>query len=305
MKNLYFNPETLEGTSKQNYSLVLSVEEDFTLDKIINIPTGKTQKLNENGEKIYLKEIYRKEKGQALVCYEETTEVTDLPLMETIQKTNVSGEFLYLELLEDGDSFETTKPVNELGEKNEPILEEVQRKTLKGLPLYSKPIYEEYEYDVLDHTEETTEVTETPVMIPTYTRSLVNINEHPQYFTYTEVKEVYEKQLSEKSGATVKILDEINYESSVANTGLNILNLPPKGHVTYNRISLDKEEVDTIEIPDVQDELKYYVNSKLLADSKVVLSSPVKNITVKVSNPTNVSIDVKPLKILCSKSPVE
>ena len=304
MKNLYFNPETLEGTSNTRHSLVLPVEEDFNLDKIINIPTGKTQKLDENGEKIYLKECFRKEKIQILVCYEETTEVTDLPLMETIQKTNVSGEFLYLELLEDGDSFETTKPVNELGEKNEPILEEVQRKTLKGLPLYSKPIYEEYEYDVLDHTEETTEVTNIPVMIPTFTRSLVHLEEDIYLYTYEEVVKAYEKYLSEKTGKVVKLLLNINKESSTVNTGINILNLPVKGNVTFSRLTLE-EEVDTIEIPDMQDELKYYVNSKLLADSKVVLSSPVKNITVKVSNPTNVSIDVKPLKILCSKSPLE
>lgn len=304
MKNLYFNPETLEGTSNTSHSLVLTVEEDFNLDKIINIPTGKTQKLDENGEKIYLKECFRKEKTKILVCYEETTEVTDLPLMETIQKTNVSGEFLYLELLEDGDSFETTKPVNELGEKNEPILEEVQRKTLKGLPLYSKPIYEEYEYDVLDHTEETTEVTNIPVMIPTFTRSLVHLEEDIHLYTYEEVVKAYEKYLSEKTGKVVKLLLNINKESSTVNTGINILNLPVKGNVTFSRLTLE-EEVDTIEIPDMQDELKYYVNSKLLADSKVVLSSPVKNITVKVSNPTNVSIDVKPLKILCSKSPLE
>lgn len=241
MKNLYFNPETLEGTSSQVCSLSLPVEADFTLDKIINIPTGKTQKLNENGEKIYLKEIYRKEKGQALVCYEETTEVTDLPLMETIQKTNVSGEFLYLELLEDGDSFETTKPVNELGEKNEPILEEVQRKTLKGIPLYSKPIYEEYEYDVLDHTEETTEVTNIPVMIPTFTRSLVRLEEDIHLYTYEEVVKAYEKYLSEKTGKVVKLLLNINKESSTVNTGINILNLPVKGNVTFSRLTLEEE----------------------------------------------------------------
>ena len=137
-------------------------------------------------------------------------------------------------------------------------------------------------------------------MIPTYARSLVNVEEHPQYFTYAEVKGIYEEQLSEKAGETVKILDEINYDSSVANTGLNILNLPPKGHVTYNRISLD-EPVDVIEIPEAQEDLKYYVNNKLLSDSKVVLANPVKNITVKIANPTEDFIDVKQCRILCSK----
>ena len=304
MKNLYFNAETLKGTLNPDFSIVLPVEDDFTVSKTVNIPSGETQKVDENGEKVYLKAVYRTEVETVFVCNEETTEVTETPLMHFVQKTDSKGKALFLEEIElengDLDTFETTKEVNELGVANEPIMIEVQKCTSKGLPIYLRVITEDYEHQVLDHTEETTEVTNTPVMIPTYARSLVNVVEHPQYFTYAEVKGIYEEQLSEKAGATVKILDEINYESSVANTGLNILNLPPKGHVTYNRISLDKE-VDVIEIPEAQDDLKYYVNNKLLSDSKVVLSSPVKNITVKISNPTEDFIDVKQCRILCSK----
>ena len=304
MKNLYFNAETLKGTLNPDFSIVLPVEDDFTVSKTVNIPSGETQKVDENGEKVYLKAVYRTEVETVFVCNEETTEVTETPLMHFVQKTDSKGNALFLEEIElengDLDTFETTKEVNELGVANEPIMIEVQKCTSKGLPIYLRVITEDYEHQVLDHTEETTEVTSTPVMIPTYARSLVNVEEHPQYFTYAEVKGIYEEQLSEKAGATVKILDEINYESSVANTGLNILNLPPKGHVTYNRISLD-EPVDVIEIPEAQEDLKYYVNNKLLSDSKVVLSSPVKNITVKISNPTEDFIDVKQCRILCSK----
>ena len=304
MKNLYFNAETLKGTLNPDFSIVLPVEDDFTVSKTVNIPSGETQKVDENGEKVYLKAVYRTEVETVFVCNEETTEVTETPLMHFVQKTDSKGKALFLEEIElengDLDTFETTKEVNELGVANEPIMIEVQKCTSKGLPIYLRVITEDYEHQVLDHTEETTEVTNTPVMIPTYARSLVNVVEHPQYFTYAEVKGIYEEQLSEKAGATVKILDEINYESSVANTGLNILNLPPKGHVTYNRISLDKE-VDVIEIPEAQDDLKYYVNNKLLSDSKVVLANPVKNITVKISNPTEDFIDVKQCRILCSK----
>lgn len=304
MKNLYFNAETLKGTLNPDFSIVLPVEDDFTVSKTVNIPSGETQKVDENGEKVYLKAVYRTEVETVFVCNEETTEVTETPLMHFVQKTDSKGKALFLEEIElengDLDTFETTKEVNELGVANEPIMIEVQKCTSKGLPIYLRVITEDYEHQVLDHTEETTEVTNTPVMIPTYARSLVNVEEHPQYFTYVEVKGIYEEQLSEKAGATVKILDEINYESSVANTGLNILNLPPKGHVTYNRISLDRE-VDVIEIPEAQDDLKYYVNNKLLSDSKVVLSNPVKNITVKISNPTEDFIDVKQCHILCSK----
>lgn len=304
MKNLYFNAETLKGTLNPDFSIVLPVEDDFTVSKTVNIPSGEVQKVDENGEKVYLKAVYRTEVETVFVCNEETTEVTETPLMHFVQKTDSKGNALFLEEIEaengDLDTFETTKEVSELGVANEPIMIEVQKCTSKGLPIYLRVITEDYEHQVLDHTEETTEVTSTPVMIPTYARSLVNVEEHPQYFTYAEVKGIYEEQLSEKAGETVKILDEINYESSVANTGLNILNLPPKGHVTYNRISLDKE-VDVIEIPEAQEDLKYYVNNKLLSDSKVVLSSPVKNITVKISNPTEDFIDVKQCRILCSK----
>ena len=304
MKNLYFNAETLKGTLNPDFSIVLPVEDDFTVSKTVNIPSGETQKVDENGEKVYLKAVYRTEMETVFVCNEETTEVTETPLMHFVQKTDSKGKALFLEEIElengDLDTFETTKEVNELGVANEPIMIEVQKCTSKGLPIYLRVITEDYEHQVLDHTEETTEVTSTPVMIPTYARSLVNVEEHPQYFTYAEVKRIYEEQLSEKAGATVKILDEINYESSVANTGLNILNLPPKGHVTYNRISLDKE-VDVIEIPEAQEDLKYYVNNKLLSDSKVVLANPVKNITVKIANPTEDFIDVKQCRILCSK----
>lgn len=304
MKNLYFNAETLKGTLNPDFSIVLPVENDFTVSKTVNIPSGEVQKVDENGEKVYLKAVYRTEVETVFVCNEETTEVTETPLMHFVQKTDSKGNALFLEEIElengDLDTFETTKEVNELGVANEPIMIEVQKCTSKGLPIYLRVITEDYEHQVLDHTEETTEVTNTPVMIPTYARSLVNVEEHPQYFTYAEVKGIYEEQLSEKAGATVKILDEINYESSVANTGLNILALPPKGHVTYNRISLDKE-VDVIEIPEAQEELKYYVNNKLLSDSKVVLANPVKNITVKIANPTEDFIDVKQCRILCSK----
>lgn len=304
MKNLYFNAETLKGTLNPDFSIVLPVEDDFTVSKTVNIPSGEVQKVDENGEKVYLKAVYRTEVETVFVCNEETTEVTETPLMHFVQKTDSKGKALFLEEIElengDLDTFETTKEVNELGVANEPIMIEVQKCTSKGLPIYLRVITEDYEHQVLDHTEETTEVTSTPVMIPTYARSLVNVEEHPQYFTYAEVKGIYEEQLSEKAGETVKILDEINYESSVANTGLNILNLPPKGHVTYNRISLDKE-VDVIEIPEAQEDLKYYVNNKLLSDSKVVLSNPVKNITVKIANPTEDFIDVKQCRILCSK----
>lgn len=304
MKELYFNAETLNGTPTSDFSIILPVEDEFKLSKVINIPSGMIQKVNENGDKLYLKEIYRTEVGTSFVCNEETTEVTETPLMQLVQKTDSKGEVLFLEEIElengDLDTFETTKPLNELGLENEPVMIEVQKCTSNGTPIYLKTITEDYEYQVLDHTEETIEETDTPIMIPTFARSLVRLEENAEHFTYEEVVLAYEKYLSEKEGKEVHLLININEDSSVANTGLNILNLPSKGHVTFTRISL-QEEATVIEIPDMQEELKYYVNSKLISESSVELANPVKNVTVKVANPTDISVDVKPVKILCSK----
>ena len=43
------------------------------------------------------------------------------------------------------------------------------------------------------------------------------------------------------------------------------------------RLALLERDVEYLKT-EAQEELKYYVNNKLLSDSKVVLSSPVKNI---------------------------
>lgn len=305
MKNLYFSAETLKGTLNPDFSIVLPVEDDFTVSKTVNIPSGEAQKVDENGEKVYLKAVYRTEVETVFVCNEETTEVTETPLMHFVQKTDKDGNPLFLEEIEtetgDLDTFETTKEISEVNVKNEPIMIEVQQCTSTGLPIYLKEITEVYERQVLDHTEETTEVTNTPIMIPTYARSLVSTDSNIEHFNYEEVAMLYETYLSVKNeGKEVRILKDVNKESSVANTGLNILSLSPKGHVTYNRISLDTE-VDVIEIPEAQEGLKYYVNNKLLSDFRVVLANPVKNITVKIANPTDVLIDVKQCHILCSK----
>ena len=139
-------------------------------------------------------------------------------------------------------------------------------------------------------------------MIPTFETRLVTLKENPQFYTVEEVKSLYETYLTEKYGKITRLLTDVNEESTLANLGVNLVNLPPKGHVTFNRISLD-EAINVVEVETLP-HFKYYVNNKLLSDSKVVLSNPVKNITVKISNPTEGFIDVKQTMILCSKSEI-
>ena len=66
MKDLYFNAETLRGTLNPDFSIVLPVEDDFTVSKTVNIPSGEVQKVDENGEKVYLKAVYR----FVILCYD-------------------------------------------------------------------------------------------------------------------------------------------------------------------------------------------------------------------------------------------
>lgn len=69
------------------------------------------------------------------------------------------------------------------------------------------------------------------------------------------------------------------------------------------RLALLERDVEYLKT-EAQEELKYYVNNKLLSESKVVLANPVKNITVKISNPTERFIDVKTVCVICSKSDI-
>lgn len=166
--NILINKKTnlVEGinfpSTPFNYSI--AVEDNFSLTKTVEVQEGEKQKTNEEGEPLYLHEIYRTETKEVITGQEEVLEDTGVPVLVVVQKTDEQGNKLYLESLYNEenqivDYVEVTNEFNKDGVPNEPIYEEVHKKSVKGKPLFYKDIIKVVEEKILDHVEETTEHT--------------------------------------------------------------------------------------------------------------------------------------------------
>lgn len=98
MKTLYFNRQTLKGSLSgfSNADIAIEVDDDcYNVKKTISEYDKDIQKVNENGEPLYLKNVYETVTKETILGYEKTTEVTDTPCIETVWKTNKDGFKLY------------------------------------------------------------------------------------------------------------------------------------------------------------------------------------------------------------------
>lgn len=306
MKTLYFNRKTLLGEQQNLISLGVNVPDNFSLTKEVEEIKEYKQKENEEGTKLFQKEVYREEVEEVLDGYDETIEETEKPLMTKVQKTDEEGNKLYLEHLYDGegevtDTFESTTQEDSLGNKNEPIMIEVQKTTEGGKPLYLKPRYVQITHQVFDHYEETTEETDEPIMLPVFIIVTKDVFKDVEAFSITEVISAKIEALVEESQYDSIIADlflneeDLDLEKTFANTGVGILQLPPSGYAQTKSIPLNgKAKVfQFIELDKLPAGVSAYVNTKKVIDGKVELASPVSNITIKFLNTTKKFLDVK------------
>lgn len=306
MKTLYFNRLTLLGESRTPISLEAKVRDNFTLTKDVEELKEYRQKENEDGEKIYQKEVFNTEEKEVIVGYDETIEVTDSPVIIEVQKVNDKGEKLYLEKIydEEGvevDTFESTKAFNENGEANEPIIEEVHKTSSSGKPLYLKPIIEIVEEKIFDHYEETTEVTEVPVMLPVMITVTKDVFRDLEAFSIEEVVQASMEDYIEGSTYDSIIFDmflnesDLDLEKTQANTGVGILQLPPGGYATTQSIELTgkAKKFEFIQYDSIPKDISVYVNTKKVVDGVVELASPVSSIKIKFANTTDKYLDIK------------
>lgn len=306
MKTLYFNRLTLLGESRTPISLEAKVRDNFTLTKEVEELKECRQKENEDGEKIYQKEVFNTEEKEVIVGYDETIEVTDSPVIIEVQKVDDRGEKLYLEKIydEEGvevDTFESTKAFNENGEANEPIIEEVHKTSSSGKPLYLKPIIDIVEEKIFDHYEETTEVTEVPVMLPVMITVTKDVFRDLEAFSIEEVVQASMEDYIEGSTYDSIIFDmflnesDLDLEKTQANTGVGILQLPPGGYATTQSIELTgkAKKFEFIQYDSIPKDISVYVNTKKVVDGVVELASPVSSIKIKFANTTDKYLDIK------------
>ena len=98
MKTLYFDRQTLKGSFARvgNADIAIEVDDDCcNVKKIINKYEKDIHKVNEDGQPLYLQNVYEIITKENVVGYEQTTEVTDTPCIETVWKTNKQGFKLY------------------------------------------------------------------------------------------------------------------------------------------------------------------------------------------------------------------
>ena len=132
MQTFYFNRQTLLGEPKTPISLEVITEDSFNMSKEVDEVDKIVQKEDEDGNLVYLKEVYNITTEEKVVGYDETLNETELPCMISVQETDEEGNKLYTENIYDDegeviDTMTTTKPINETGELNTPIMKEVQK----------------------------------------------------------------------------------------------------------------------------------------------------------------------------------
>lgn len=313
--NLYFSRTTLKGQFTPELSpIVIKVPNTFFMSKYIDKVVGQEHAKDSEGNLLYFKDIYKEIPYMHFLHDDETTEVTDRPLMEKYQKENEDGEKLYLEVIEneegEEETFETTKEFNEQGEPNMPIILERQKTTLSGKPIYLIAVYEErirYEYE---GTEITTEYTDTPVIADIKEPELVNIIDHPQFFTANEVIERKVQDELEKSKHDYIIYDaflddtSIDKANSLCSSGVALLSIPPSGHVNFNSIELIAPASAFTLHTSLPEGVKMYLNTKLVSDGEVVLAKPYSNIKIKLVNTTEAPVTIPYIAIFYNKEDV-
>ncbi|MBO8161168.1 MAG: hypothetical protein H0Z24_05980 [Thermosipho sp. (in: Bacteria)] len=201
-------------------TISITVPDDFDLTKEIqevDLEKPLIQKTDSEGNLLYKKPKFKTITIQRVVGQEETTEVTDKPVMETVQKTDIAGNPLYYEpiyeerLVRYEETTEVTdKPsydyiVVGTDENGEPIYEQVQRVNENGEPLYLKPIYEKY---IIDYVESTKKFDEdgTPLQPVLVQKQKLSVNGNPLY--WKDIIEVEEQVIEDG-------YEEVPYEREV------------------------------------------------------------------------------------------
>ena len=312
MKTIYFNRQTLLGESQTPVSLAVNVDDTFNMTKDVQEVYKMVQKTNDIGENLYYKDIYKTATEEVFVGYDETLNKTDLPCMVTVQVKDEDGNKLYTENICDDegnvvDTFTTTKAVNEDYESNTPIMEEVQKTSDKGNLVYLKPIIKTIEYPKYDHTEEVTEETDRPVMVENLAWVSKDLIHNPECFSIHEVlREMYLNIVNNSTydyiiGEMFLSEDDIELDKSFANTGVGIVQLPPKGNVQFKPIELEAPSNKFKVVSDIPEGMTMYINGKKIKDGLVELSSVTTSIKVKFYNSTGNFLDVNAFTILYSK----
>lgn len=288
----------------------VEVKDDFDLKKTIQVVVGKEQKRDKDGNVLYLLEHFETSEVEHIIGYDDTTKKVDSkgnalePLMIQVQKEDDDCNKLYykIEIDKDGNGIKTeTTEVTEY-----PIMEETQKLTPSGKPVYKLPIIQIEELTKKIGEEETTEVTDKPVFIDKTEDVEISILEYPEKFLIKEVIEAKINYLKEEKGEDIfynEFIDTNDLVDFTGNTGLGIVQIPPKTKVKFKPFVLSKP-CDTLKLLDFKgsEELKIFAGNNLFSSDTINLSKTVQQVTISIANTTEKYLDIDCLCLEISKS---
>ena len=298
---IYYD-STFKCTFSPNLSITpyILVEDGFNLTKSVKVKVGERQKVNEEGQPLYLKDVFRTEKIENIVGYEESTKSTfnDKPLepiMLEVQKTDEHGNNLFYKISDEGEKVETTE------ETEEPVMIQVHKTNSIGKPLYHKPIIEITTKEVKTGEEEVVEVTFKPSMEDILEDKEVTLLTNPEYFTAQEVLKSKKEHMVEKYGENVlyeELLDLEQVASFTGNTGLGKVELAPRTKLKFKVSNFTSECNELVLLSFEGDSrIKIMAGNRQLKSEVTKLPAPINQVTYTLNNDTNEYLEVSKIAI--------
>ena len=301
MKKIYYD-SSFDCTFSPNLSITpyILVEDDFNLIKTIEVKIGERQKVNDRGQLLYLKDVFKTEKVENIIGYEESTKSTfnDKPLepiMLEVQKTDEHGNNLYYKLSEEGEKVETTE------ETEEPVIVQVHKTNSIGKPLYHKPIIEVTTKEVKTGEEEVVEITLKPSIEDIMENQEVSVMLNPEYFKAQEVLKAKKEYMSKKYGENVfyeELLDLEQVASFTGNTGLGKVELAPRTKLKFKVSNFTSECNELVLLAFEGDSrIKIMAGNRQLKSEVTKLPAPINQVTYILNNDTNEYLEVSKIAI--------
>lgn len=112
MNTLYFDRQSLKGRLSRSSDADIAIEVDddcCNVKKVINEYEKDVHKVNKDGQPLYFQNVYETITKEDIVGYEQTTEITDTPYVESVWKTNKQGLKLYRQKIYNKDGSVSSK----------------------------------------------------------------------------------------------------------------------------------------------------------------------------------------------------
>lgn len=266
MKKIYFDKHTLKGAHCPSMSTDIVIQANQNISKVIPKYDKDIQKTDKNGNFVYLKNIYETVQKEKVIGTEIVTEVTDIPYIQNVWKTNEDGFKLYSQLIygEDGiptgETEEVTNFMNVLTLKEEVDYYERTDKII-GQDEEGNDIYEQ-----IPHMHEVPDVFEynKPIYIEIHAE-----DEEGNKLYIKEIKETWEEEQVKEVVETTENIQVFSYiEDLVSRTEKEFVSCDHEcneecvdgcvhsEHVDCNPVYEDKEIIQVIEVPEKFEENK-------------------------------------------------